>query len=106
MTVTTNVLACLIGGIGIAFTLFVYHYTKKVSGAKRNKFWSTITWLPYFCLFIFLFAFIFPMEYQGDVPGGGTGLIIVGSVFLYPFYIVTMNFFVHVMVSDEELVAE
>ncbi|WP_233500632.1 MULTISPECIES: hypothetical protein [Paenibacillus] len=50
-----------------------------------------LLWLPYFLLFVFIFAVLFPMTNGGDDPNPATGLILLGMLVLYPFYIFLIN---------------
>lgn len=73
-------------------TTLIFFLTKKWMGFRKAQFWTVILWAPYFVLFIYLFASLFPMIYGGDVPNPGTGLLIIGALIVYPIYILIINF--------------
>jgi len=54
---------------------------------RVSSYWSLLLWIPYFVLFVFLFAQMFPETYQGDRPAPVTGLIIIAMTIAYPFYL-------------------
>ncbi|WP_143812130.1 hypothetical protein [Paenibacillus sp. VTT E-133280] len=65
--------------------------TKKYLNGKKFKYFTTILWYPYLNLFINLFAAWFPITEAADKPVPVTGLIIIGAMIIYPFYIVMIN---------------
>lgn len=42
--------------------------------------------------FIYVFASLFPITYGGDHPNPVTGLVAIGGLIIYPFYILILNF--------------
>jgi predicted AlkP superfamily pyrophosphatase or phosphodiesterase len=79
------------------FVLFIFcsigfvWMTKKYLNGKKSKYFTTILWYPYLILFINLFAAWFPITEAADKPVPVTGLIIIGAMIIYPFYIVMIN---------------
>ncbi|MEK4294837.1 hypothetical protein [Paenibacillus sp. FSL R5-0914] len=65
--------------------------TKKYLIGKKSMYFTTILWFPYLVLFINLFAAWFPITEAADRPVPVTGLIIIGAMIIYPFYIVMIN---------------
>lgn len=49
--------------------------------------------LLFFVLLIYIFASLFPITNGGDEPNPVTGLIAIGGLSVYPFYILILNFF-------------
>ncbi|WP_070119356.1 hypothetical protein [Bacillus marinisedimentorum] len=83
--------ATLIVGM-VAGTVFLFALTKKWMVGRKANFWTVILWAPYFVAFIYVFASLFPMTYGGDVPSPVTGLLIIGGLIVYPFYILILNY--------------
>lgn len=79
----------IIGG-----TILLFLLSKKWLNGRKGNFWSLIIWLPYFILFIYVFASLFPITYGGDTPNPVTGLIAIVGLIVYPFYILILNFVV------------
>ncbi|MYL35638.1 hypothetical protein GLW05_18845 [Pontibacillus yanchengensis] len=83
-------------------TIMLYFLTKKWLNGRKANFWTIILWLPYFVLFIYIFASLFPITNGGDDPNPASGLLIIGGLIVYPFYILILNFFS--MTSDEKTI--
>ncbi|GAB4072057.1 hypothetical protein GCM10028778_01050 [Barrientosiimonas marina] len=77
----------------IGGTILLVFLTKKWLGERKANFWTVILWVPYFVLFIYIFASLFPITYGGDAPNPVTGLLAMGGFIVYPFYILILNFF-------------
>ncbi|MHC0039754.1 hypothetical protein [Pseudoneobacillus sp. C159] len=77
----------IIGG-----TMLLYFLTKKWLDRRRANFWTVILWLPYFVHFIYVFASLFPITNGGDDANPITGLLAIGGLIAYPFYILILNF--------------
>ncbi|WP_375102628.1 hypothetical protein ACDZ28_20370 [Paenibacillus sp. RS8] len=65
--------------------------TKKYLNGRKSKYFTAILWYPYLFLFVNLFATWFPITEAADKPAPVTGLIIIGAMIIYPFYIVIIN---------------
>jgi hypothetical protein len=72
-------------------TISLFFLTKKWLRERKANFWTIILWFPYFVLFILLFAKLFPINYGGDDPGPGVGLLILGVMMFFPIYILFIN---------------
>lgn len=98
-----NILTCitlvvtLLGG-----TLFLYRLTQNWLGDRKLNYLSAILWFPYFILFLFTFASLFPITYAGDDPNPLTGILMIFGIMIYPFYILILNNLV--MMSDKDSV--
>lgn len=77
----------IIGG-----TILIFFLTKKWLVGRKANFLTIILWVPYFVLFIYVFASLFPITYGGDDPNPVTGLLAIGGLIVYPFYILILNF--------------
>ncbi len=77
----------------IASSILFFMFTKKYMNGKKANYFTTILWLPYLILFIYLFASWLPITEPADKPAPVTGLIILGAAIIYPLYIVIINLF-------------
>lgn len=84
-------------------TIILYFLTKKWLDGRKANFWTVILWVPYFVVFIYLFASIFPITYGGDDPNPVTGLLSIGGLIVYPFYILIFN--IVCMTSDNKTIS-
>lgn len=82
-----------------AGSLLLISFTKKWLGRRKANYWTIILWIPYFVLFLYIFASLFPITYGGDDPNPVSGLIIIGGLLAYPLYIFLLNLFV--ITADE-----
>lgn len=87
----------IIGG-----TILINFLTKKWLGWRKANFWTALLWIPYFILFIYVIASLFPITNGGDAPNPVTGLLSIGGLIIYPFYILILNFFG--MANDDETI--
>ncbi|SES63820.1 hypothetical protein SAMN05216389_101190 [Oceanobacillus limi] len=76
----------------IAGTILLLFLSKKWMVGRKANFWTVILWIPYFVLFVYLFASMFPISNEGDLPNPAMGLLALGGLIGYPLYIVTINF--------------
>ncbi|CEG23423.1 hypothetical protein BN1080_02399 [Planococcus massiliensis] len=72
-------------------TLLFYKLIQKWLGRKNSNYWTVILWLPYFVLYLYGFATLFPISYGGDMPNPASGLMIIAGLFVYPFYILILT---------------
>ena len=87
-----DMIALLVHGVGfVVLTIVLYKLTFKWIAHRRLVYWTTILWLPYTALFIFIFVSVYPITYQGDMPAPAQGLILFAMLLCYPFYIGTLN---------------
>lgn len=78
----------IIGG-----TILLVFLTKRWLGERKANFWTAFFWVPYFIFFIYVFTSLFPITNGGDAPNPVTGLLAIGGLIVYPFYILILNFF-------------
>lgn len=76
----------------IRVILLLILLTKKSLKGRIASFWTIILWFPYFILFVYIIASLFPITYEGDVPSPGAGFILIGLLIVYPFYILIINY--------------
>ncbi|WHY21499.1 hypothetical protein QNH28_11160 [Paenibacillus sp. G2S3] len=86
-----NLLHIFIFVLFIFFSIGFVWMTKKYLSGNKSMYFTTILWFPYLVLFINLFAAWFPITEAADKPVPVTGLIIIGAMIIYPFYIVMIN---------------
>lgn len=91
---TVNIISSLVIVAGFIFgTVLLLYITKKWLKDKKANFLTVILWAPYFILFVYIIASLFPITYEGDAPNPVTGLIAIGALLAFPIYILIMNFF-------------
>lgn len=89
---TINTLNTILLCADIIFgTVILYMLTTKWLGRRKLNYLTIILWAPYFILFTYIFARLFPITYGGDDPNPVTGLLAIGMLLLYPIYIFFMN---------------
>lgn len=76
----------------IGVTIIILYLTKKWLDRRKANFWTVILWIPYFVFLVYVFAVIFPITNGGDAPNPVTGLLAIGGLIVYPFYILILNF--------------
>ena len=84
----------------ISGTFLLYSLTRKCLNRRKSNFWTTILWVPYFVLLVYLLASLFPIVHGGDTPNPATGFLAIGGLIIYPFYILIVN--VVCMASDDK----
>ena len=87
MLIAAIIILDVIGG-----TILLLLLTRKWLGDRKANFWTVILWIPYFVLFTYLIASLFPITYGGDAPNPVTGLVALGGLIVYPVYILILNF--------------
>ncbi|MCR8849351.1 hypothetical protein NQ095_13095 [Rossellomorea sp. SC111] len=73
-------------------SVFLYFLTGKWMEGRKACYWTAVIWFPYFMLFTNLIATFFPTTYRGDAPNPATGLVMIGALVAYPFYVLVLNF--------------
>ncbi|MDT3425570.1 hypothetical protein J2Z22_001089 [Paenibacillus forsythiae] len=82
---------------GVNVLLFVlssilfYFLTKRHLGNRRTRYLTCIFWIPYYALFISVFASLFPITNPGEEPLPVVGLIVMAACIVFPFYITLIN---------------
>jgi hypothetical protein len=85
---TVNTVIAVIHGVGFIVTLFLFYFLNwKWFEGKKAGYWSVILWFPYVILFVFIFGALFPITDRGDNAAPVTGIIIMGQLIMYPFYL-------------------
>lgn len=88
--VTSTIDTSIIVSSVVATILFMWLINRALN-ARLASFWSILLWIPYFVLFVFLFAVLFPITNPADDPNPASGLIIIGGLIIYPFYVAGVN---------------
>ncbi len=88
----TNVviIPVFVGFVGA--TLLLILMTKRWMKARKSSYWSAALWAPYLVLFVYMFASLFPIVNPGEIPSPGVGFVLIGALFVYPFYVILVNF--------------
>ncbi|WML52271.1 hypothetical protein RCG17_23260 [Neobacillus sp. PS3-12] len=89
-TVNTLSGVTIVGGF-IFGTILIIYLTKKWMKGRKSNFLTTILWIPYFVLFIYIIASLFPITYGGDAPNPVTGFFVIVGLIVFPFYILIIN---------------
>ncbi|RFA34258.1 hypothetical protein CAI16_11760 [Virgibacillus dokdonensis] len=76
----------------IVGTILILILTKKWLKNRKANFWTMILWVPYFILFTYITASLFPIINEGDSPNPISGFFAIGLLMLFPFYIYSINF--------------
>ena len=92
MDFVKNVSGAMSGAVLIMGTVILYFLTKKWMEGRNMAYWTAILWLPYFVLFSYVIATSFPTTYGGDAPNPASGLVMIGALVSYPFYVLVLNF--------------
>lgn len=88
----TNMVTILVFVGFVGATLLFILMTKRWMKARKSSYWSAVLWAPYLVFFVYIFASLFPIVSPGEVPSPGVGLVLVGALFVYPFYVILVNF--------------
>lgn len=75
----------------IVGTILLFFLTKKWMKGRKSSFGTAILWIPYFVLFVYILASLFPVTYEGDIPSSATGLLAIGALIAFPFYVLIVN---------------
>ncbi|MCA1060160.1 hypothetical protein LCL96_14575 [Rossellomorea aquimaris] len=92
MDTVQNVSGFMTGVVVILGTVIIHFLTKKWMVGRKAAYWTSVLWFPYFLLSAFIIAFLFPVTNGGDAPNPATGLVMIGALVSYPFYVLVMNF--------------
>ena len=89
---TVNGVIAAIHIVGFIVTVLLFYFlVRKWFEGRKIGYWSVILWFPYVILFVFTFATLFPMTDRGDSAAPVTGLMIIGQLIIYPFYILVVT---------------
>jgi hypothetical protein len=72
-------------------SIVLYLLTVKWLGRRKLNYITILLWVPYFILFVYIIASLFPITYRGDTPNPATGLLVIGMLLVYPIYILIIN---------------
>ncbi|MGE7909684.1 hypothetical protein [Lysinibacillus xylanilyticus] len=96
-----DIIVLLVHGVGfVVATIVLYKLTFKWIAHRLLVYWTTVFWLPYTALFIFIFVNMYPITNQGDMPAPVQGLILFAMLLFYPFYIGTLNMICYLSKSE------
>lgn len=59
--------------------------------SKITNFVTAIMWFPYYCLYVYFFASLFPATNPADDPNPVSGLIVIAILLLFPFLLAGVN---------------
>jgi hypothetical protein len=77
--------------IFIGSTIIFVYITGRYFNKGGLKYLLTILWIPYCAILVYLFTSLLPMTNHQDFPTPAVGLILMGVVICYPFYIAIIN---------------
>lgn len=77
-------------GLSLSTVIFVI-MIKRFLPSKKANFLSSITWIPYYWLYVHAFAVQFAFSNQADAANPASGLIIIAGLLLYPFLLAGVN---------------
>lgn len=87
-------MVCILNiAIFIFSTAALVFATYKYMNGINLRYFSTILWFPYLALYIYVLSSCFPITDPREQPGPGVGIIGMGSIIIYPFYIAFINMF-------------
>lgn len=86
--ISVTLIVELIGG-----TILLFILTRRWLEGRQTNYWTTIVWLPYFVGLVYMFAALFPITNAADHPNSASGLLAVGGMVAYMFYILILNTF-------------
>jgi hypothetical protein len=90
---------CFILIIVSATTL--YFLVKKYLQQGAFKYWLALTWIPFYIILIRLNVWLIPITERGDRPAPVTGLLLIFSWILYPFYLLVITLVADTSTKDE-----
>lgn len=76
----------------IVVSFLMYCLTNLSLGSGGVKFWTSILWLPYAVVFMYVITSLFPIADRGETPPPVMGLLVILAALLYPLYILFLNF--------------
>ncbi|CAM4491148.1 DUF4328 domain-containing protein [Paenibacillus tarimensis] len=88
-----NWVSVIVGLLCFYFSIvtFFLMIRKRFLPSKKANFLSSIAWVPYYCLYISIFASQFPMDHPADDANPASGLIIIVGLLFYPFILAGIN---------------
>ena len=87
-----NWASAIISLLGLSLSTVIFAIMiKRFLPSKKANFLSSITWIPYYWLYVHAFAVLFPFSNQADAANPISGLIIIAGLLLYPFLLAGVN---------------
>ncbi|MCR2805562.1 hypothetical protein [Paenibacillus soyae] len=71
----------------VLFSILFIWLTNRIGKGRLVSFFSVVMWVPYFVLFVYILATWYPMTDPADDPGPAAGLVAMGGLIAYPFYL-------------------
>lgn len=87
-------------------TAYIFHLTSKWLWQQKLRYFTSITWIPYFTVMMLVTSTFLPFSITIELPNSVTNLIILICIALYPIYIIVVNWFISMGTSAEQQVAE
>lgn len=75
-------------------TIISLYLSKRWLKRGLTAFWTVLLWIPYFIFFTYLTTSVLPTPLPEDFAGPGTGLLIIGTIVLFPIYVFIINLIV------------
>ncbi|QTM98359.1 hypothetical protein ERJ70_02925 [Sediminibacillus dalangtanensis] len=91
-TVVNGTLLAVTLTLFIVGTIGIFLLSEKWLKGRNAGFWTAVLWIPFFLIFTYWFAGLFPITNPGDQPNPASGVIILSGLFAYPFYILILTY--------------
>ena len=73
----------------LSTVLFVF-LTRRYFNTGTLRYFTTVFWIPYYIILVYLFSSLVPMNNRADEPSNALGLILIAIFFCYPFFIASI----------------
>lgn len=83
-------------GVSLLLSALFCYLNVRWLGLRKANYWTVLLWIPYFIGFTYVMVTLFPITHPADDPGPAVGLIVLGMLIFYPFYIAILNLFSYV----------
>ncbi|MDP9701796.1 vacuolar-type H+-ATPase subunit I/STV1 [Paenibacillus intestini] len=81
MSLLINVISIL---LLVSFVVLFYFITKRMLHDEKFKYIPTVSWIPFYIVFILINNYTIPITESGDKPSPGTGILLILSYVLLP----------------------
>ena len=89
---TVNMLVDIFNIILLIISTKVFFFiTRKYLNQTKLRFLLSLIWIPYFIVITSIYNLFGPIIVRGEEPPPVLGLIIIGIILIYPFYIAFIN---------------